>query len=255
MASHLHLLDDAIRVAPTGPRAATLSSKIVADVRAALGARRLAPGSFLGTENDVAAHWRVSRIVARDALRTLQALGVVEVKVGSGGGARIANSNPDLFADALGVQLDLMGVSAAEVLDAQRAIECLTAELAAENGTPEDHASLRDLLARSAASLDEPDAFTELSRRFHRAIARASRNRVLEIQLASLQHVSWPRRNRTLTPAVARHVLKVHTELTDLIEIRSAAEARRLMDEHVRMIGARRRAEQGSAAGARRTCC
>ena len=123
MASHPHLLDDAIRLAPTGPRAATLSSKIVADVRAALGARRLAPGSFLGTENDVAAHWRVSRIVARDALRTLQALGVVEVKVGSGGGARIANSNPDLFADALGVQLDLMGVSAAEALDAQRAIE------------------------------------------------------------------------------------------------------------------------------------
>ncbi len=255
MALRLHLFDDAIYAAPTGPRATTLSSKIVADVRAALGARRLAPGSFLGTENDVAAHWKVSRIVARDALRTLQALGVVEVKVGSGGGARIANSNPDLFADALGVQLDLMGVSAAEVLDAQRAIECLTAELAAENGTPEDHASLRDLLARSAASLDEPDAFTELSSRFHRAIARASRNRVLEIQLASLQHVSWPRRNRTLTPAVARHVLKVHTELTDLIEIRSAAEARRLMDEHVRMIGARRRAEQGSAAGARRTCC
>ena len=79
--------------------AATLSARIVEEVREALFAKRLAPGDFLGTEKDLAEQAGVSRIVARDALRTLQALGVVEIKVGAGGGARIAKGNPALFAD------------------------------------------------------------------------------------------------------------------------------------------------------------
>ena len=124
-------------------RSASLSSQIVADVRDALFAKKLKPGDFLGTENDLAARYGVSRIVARDALRTLEALGIVEIKMGKGGGARIARGNPRLFAEALAVQLDLTGVSAAEIMDAQRAIECLAAELAAENATDADIARLQ----------------------------------------------------------------------------------------------------------------
>src|SRR5499433_3931075 len=119
-------------------RSASLSSQIVAEVREALTAKRLKPGDFLGTEKDLAGRHGVSRIVARDALRTLEALGIVEIRMGKGGGARIARGNPKLFAEALAVQLDLTGVSAAEVMDAQRAIECLAAELAAENATEAD---------------------------------------------------------------------------------------------------------------------
>jgi len=43
--------------------------------------------------------------------------------------------------------------------------------------------------------------------RLHLAVAEASHNRVLIVQLISLQHVSWPSENRTLTPQVARRVL------------------------------------------------
>src|SRR3954462_3740739 len=104
-------------------RSATMSTQIVAQVRDALFARELKPGEFLGTEKDLAGRFGVSRIVARDALRTLEALGVVEIRMGKGGGARIARGNPQLFAEALAVQLTLTGVSAGEILDAQRAIE------------------------------------------------------------------------------------------------------------------------------------
>src|SRR5215213_3048275 len=127
-------------------RGATLSNQIVARVRDALFAKDLRPGDFLGTEKDLAERFGVSRIVARDALRTLEAQGIVEIKVGAGGGARIAKGNARLFAEALAVQLDLAGVSTSEIMDAQRAIECLAAELAAINATAEDHARLRDLL-------------------------------------------------------------------------------------------------------------
>src|SRR5215813_138714 len=143
MPAHPMLVErDAARPVLLGGRMASLSGQIVADVREALFAGQLKPGEFLGTEKDLGARFGVSRIVARDALRTLEALGVVEIRMGKGGGARVARGNPQLFAEALAVQLTLTGVSAAEILDAQRAVECMAAELAAENATPDDHARL-----------------------------------------------------------------------------------------------------------------
>jgi GntR family transcriptional regulator, transcriptional repressor for pyruvate dehydrogenase complex len=235
-------------------RTATMSTQIVAQVREALFAKELRPGDFLGTEKDLAERFAVSRIVARDALRTLEAQGVVEIKVGSGGGARVAQGNARLFAEALAVQLDLAGVSVVEIMDAQRAIECLAAELAAMNSTADDHVRLRQLIADAERSINDVGAFTRSSREFHLAVAEASHNRVLVVQLVSLQHVSWPAHNPTLTPAVARRVLDAHRQLASLIEIRDAAGARRLMDEHVKMIAARRVAEHRDKA-ASPACC
>lgn len=234
-------------------RSSSLSAQIVAWVRDALFAKKLKPGDFLGTEKDLAARFDASRIVARDALRTLEALGIVEIRMGKGGGARIAQGNPRLFAEALAVQLDLTGVSTSEIMDAQRAIETLGAELAAENATAADVAKLRALLRQAEESIGDLDAFTRLSRDFHLAVAESSHNRVLVVQLISLEHVSWPRRNVTATPKLARHILEIHTKLADLIELRDAAGARALMDDHVKMIRARRVAERDR--DHQTTCC
>src|SRR5215207_3720370 len=227
-------------------RSASLSSQIIVDVRDALFAKKLKPGDVLGTENEFAERYGVSRIVARDALRTLEALGIAEIRMGKGGGARVARGNPKLFAEALAVQLDLIGVGATEIMDAQRAIECPAAELAAEHGTEADHHRLRQLLDEAAAIIDDTPAYTRSCRDFHLAVAEASHNRVLVTQLISLQHVSWPSENRTLTPQVARRILDVHRELAALIEMGDAAGARRLMDDHVKMIRARRVAEHAA---------
>jgi len=228
-------------------RSVSLSSLVVASVRDALFAKTLKPGDFLGTENELAARHGVSRMVARDALRTLEALGIVEIRMGKGGGARIARGNPRLFAEALAVQLDLFGVTPAEIMDAQRAIECLAAELAAENATDTDIVRLHQLVADAETAIDDTARYTKLSRDFHLAVAEASHNRVLVVQLISLQHVSWPERNSTLTPQVACRVLDVHKELVSLIEIRDPVGARRLMNDHVKMIRTRRVAEHAKA--------
>src|ERR1700745_3497242 len=215
-------------------RTATMSTQIVVQVRDALFAKELRPGDFLGTEKDLAARFGVSRIVARDALRTLEAQGVVEIKVGSGGGARIARGNARLFAESLAVQLDLAGVSVGEIMDAQRAIECRAAELAAVNSTAEDHPRLHELIAQAERKINAVAAFTRSSREFHLAVAEASHNRVLVVQLISLQHVSWPAQNPTLTPAVARAALAVHQELAALIEMRDGAAARRIAEHRAK---------------------
>jgi len=75
---------------------------------------------------------------------------------------------------------------------------------------------------------------------------------VLVVQLVSLQYVSWPRENRQVTPKLVQHILGVHRELAGLIQVRDGSAARRLMDEHVRMIRARRVAQQDAA---KTGCC
>jgi GntR family transcriptional repressor for pyruvate dehydrogenase complex len=114
---------------------------------------------------------------------------------------------------------------------------------------------LRQLIAGAERNIADVTAFTRMSREFHLAVAEASHNRVLVVQLISLQHVSWPAQNPTLTAEVARRILDVHRELASLIEMRDGAAARRLMDEHVKMIGARRIAEQHDKRLAGPACC
>lgn len=235
--------------------AGTLSEQIVVRVRDALFAGKLRPGDVLGTEKDIAARFDASRIVARDALKRLEAAGVVEIKVGKGGGARIAQGNPQLFADALAIQLNLIGVGVGEILDAQRAIETMTAELAATNATAADIEKIEKLLNAAEAATEDFTRFTRLSLAFHLAIADAAHNAVLRVQLISLQHVAWPQRNSTLTRDVAEHILALHRELYVLIKARDGDGARELMGRHLRQIRARRLSETGSNNDIEAGCC
>jgi len=254
MAAHPLFVPLDARRLPGARGGATLASRIVADVRERLFERRLRAGDFLGTENELAARHGVSRIVARDALRTLEAMGVVEISRGAGGGARITHGNPALFAEALAVQLELAEIDVEEILAAQAAVEGLAAELAAQRATRVDILSLKALIGEAEALLDDLDAFTRSSLRFHLAVAGASRNRVLLYQLLSLQHVSWPKRNRTLSRDVARRIVDAHRRLVALIEARDAAEARKFMEAHVGMIR-RRRLGEATSESRRSVCC
>ena len=120
----------------------------------------------------------VSRIVARDALRTLEAQGIVDIKVGSGGGARIAQGNARLFAEALAVQLDLAGVSSARSW--MRSAPSSASRPNSPPSTPPPR------ITRGCASsspmpkrkIDDVAAFTRSAREFHLAVAEASHNRV-----------------------------------------------------------------------------
>ena len=104
-------------------RANSVANQIVMQVREALFSGKFQPGDLLGSEKDLAGQFDVSRITVRDALRTLETMGIIEIRVGAGGGARIAEGNLDHFSDALAVQFKLAGVTESEILDLQIAIE------------------------------------------------------------------------------------------------------------------------------------
>jgi|TARA_B100000315_G_scaffold247251_1_gene275706 DNA-binding FadR family transcriptional regulator len=217
----------------TPVRATSIAGKIVQQVREALFDGQLQPGHALGSEMELAEQFGVSRITIRDALRSLETMGVIEIRVGAGGGATIASGNIEYFSDALAIQFKLSGVTTDEVVDAQVAVECAAVELAAKNRTAEDLARLAELIAESEEVLDDPVKFTHAGQQFHLAVAEASGNRALVAQFMALRHVVWPNNAHRATRPVAEKAVDYHRNILTAIKRQDRSSARNLMREHL----------------------
>lgn len=217
----------------TPARVAPVSGQIVSQIRRALFKGDLSPGQFMGSEAQLAQRFGASRGTIRTALRTLEALGVIDIKAGAGGGIRVADGNPDRFAEALAVQFKLVGVSREEHLEAQIAIESATAKLAARNATESDLADLRRLIAQARSIEDDAPRFSQLGLAFHLAVAEAAHNRALAVQLKALRHQVWPENDQRPVGATAARLVAVHTAIYERIRARDEAGAERVMREHL----------------------
>lgn len=211
----------------------TVSRQIMERVRTALFEGRLRPGDHLGSEKDFADEFGVSRMAARDALRALAANGVIDIKVGAGGGIRVASGDPEKFGDALSIQIALSGATNIEVLEAQLGIEERAAELAALNRTPDDIANLHRLIEAARDAQGEALRFLRLGWDFHLAVAEASHNRVLIIQLKALRHVAWSARGSAQVQEASDRVLAIHAEIAEAIEAGHSARAKAIMRTHL----------------------
>src|SRR5207244_1520922 len=74
----------------------------------------------------------VSRITVRDALRVLEARGLIRVKVGATGGAFVADANTDRVAESISTMIRLKRMTLSELAEARTVVEAATAALAAQ---------------------------------------------------------------------------------------------------------------------------
>ena len=222
----------------------SVSSQIVAQIRGALFRGDLKPGDLLGSETDFAHQFGVSRVPVRDAFKTLQALGIIEIKMGANGGARIAAGDPHRFADALAIQLKLVGIGIEEMFDAQIAIEVMAAELGTTRATAEDIAALRAILAELKAMAAKPLTasvalrFTEGGLRFHAALVGTAHNRALSAQFEALRVVLEPTYAQRTSDSVAKRVAAEDEKILDALEARDAERTRMLVRRRLETIRA-----------------
>ena len=142
----------------------------VADVQARLQAR-IAAGEYkaderLPSESELCKAFGVSRPVIREALMSLQALGLTTSQPGIG---------TFVVSDRVRIPLVLGRYSPAHVREVRRCIEIPAARLAAARRTDRDVGELAATLARMDDA-DDPTRRTLLDASFHVAIARSSAN-------------------------------------------------------------------------------
>jgi DNA-binding FadR family transcriptional regulator len=215
-----------------------VSAEIVERIKAAIRTGALTPGDQLPPERDLTKQLGVSRVSVRDALRMLEANGLVEVRVGAKGGAFVTAPAPQLVGEGLADMLLLADVDAAHVTEVRMIFELGLLELACERATPADIVALREICDRSdAAGVYDP----VLSAEFHAQLARCTHNDALVLFAEALRAplASSLQRAHEIDPAAGRVATREHREIADAVAARDAPTARRIMAEHLARTAAR----------------
>jgi GntR family transcriptional repressor for pyruvate dehydrogenase complex len=201
------------------------SDEIADQLRRAVFDGSLRTGDPLGSEGELAARFGVSRLSVREAMRNLEASGIIEMRLGPKGGPFVAAGDPHRFAEALAVQLRLVGVQMAEVLDALAGLEQMAGRLAAENATADDLAAL-EALVQPNRSLGRA---ARAGRQFHEAVAEASHNPVVIATLIAVREAGD--RQQPSQPEVD-HINKYHQAIFEAIQSHEAERAAELAFAH-----------------------
>ena len=196
--------------APTRPRRATGGvraphvAELVADkLRDRILDGALADGDELPKQEDLLGEFGVSRPSIREALRILEAEGLISVRRGKVGGAVVHRPKADNVAYTLGLVLRASQVHVDDVSSALNLIEPVCASLCASRDDRETEVLpvLRGLQDQARACIDDPEEFTVISRRFHEALVELSGNETLILVIGALESVwsghaeAWAERN------------------------------------------------------------
>ena len=214
---------------------ARISAAITEQIRSAILERKLQPGDRLPNERDLAARFGVSRVTVRDALRALEAAGLVEIRVGSSGGAFVRAPTTAVVQAGISNMLLLSTVKPDEIAEARLIFELGTVTLAVERATEGDVAELRALCEEGASALAAGAYDSELSRAFHARLARAAQNHAVELMTASFAGPLSMHRVRERFPVDWSHerTVEEHRRIVEAIADRDVSRARAAMTEHL----------------------
>lgn len=215
-------------------------ASVLEQLREAILSGRIRPGDRLPGERQLCESFGVGRPTLREALRSLEAIGMIEVRPGKGGGSYAVTPSESTVGDALSALLNLRGASLEDLAEFRVDFEGENAAWAARCADADDIAALRAIVAEAAAVADDPAGRRRLARidvRWHEALARATKNR-LRIGIALGIHDAVLRRHEALVrPAAAdEHLGTIPADIaaiTRAIVAGDAESARQLMRGHV----------------------
>jgi GntR family transcriptional repressor for pyruvate dehydrogenase complex len=208
-----------------------LADKVADLLKKAIVSGQLKPGDRLPPERVLGDRFGVSRTVIREAIRSLTAKGLVEVR--SGSGSVVARVGASSVIET--VQLYLRGASIDyDAIEEVRAmLEVHVAGVAALRATEEDLHDMRDVLGAMAAAGD-PQQWTDQDAEFHRRVARATQNPLYLLVLDSIGEPIMSARLETLDlqgrPPTA---IRAHERILERISARDSEGAREAMRAHL----------------------
>lgn len=197
---------------------------------------RLGPGDQLPTEKQLADQFAVSRAVVREAIARLKADGYVETRQGAG-----AFVSPLAGHGSFRLQEEATPVEchARNVFELRYVVELGCAELAAMRRRPADLAALRAPLVRMADALRSGVEAAADDDAFHRAVAAATHNPLVErfvefmgAQFSESRLPTWSEEGRA--NGRARDAQAEHEAMFAAIEAGDAPAARRAAEAHLR---------------------
>ncbi|WP_223208116.1 FadR/GntR family transcriptional regulator [Actinopolyspora erythraea] len=144
---------------------------------------RFGVGELLPSESELATRLGVSRLTVREAIRSLRARGLVEIRKGRR--PRVTTPGGDQIGDFFSTLLRRNPGSAFELLEVRHGLETQTSTLAANNAGSSE-VSAMEMAIRAMERAEDAAEYHEADLRFHELLARASGNRMLALLIEAL---------------------------------------------------------------------
>lgn len=208
---------------------------VVSEIKRALIAGELVPGSRLPTELELAERLSVSRGPIREAVKVLEALGAVRIVRGDG--TYVAESPRDALVNPLVFSFALTQPTRRELVEFRETIELGIERLIRANADDEDLDALEAANAALAEAVDsgaDEEALTERDVAFHRALGRATHNELIRRTYALVMDYFAPMIRTTQRSAEnGRNAVRLHAELIASLRARDGARSGRAIREWI----------------------
>lgn len=168
------------------------SRAVVGEIRQMIRAQTLKPGDRLPTQRCLSERFGVGRDTLREALRSLEAAGLIDVRVGGRGGAFIAKPSPDEIGDVLGTLLAAGCVTPGHRAELRAMVELSLLPLVVARATERDIHELLGMLDAGPSRDRAGGAHAMTSMGFHERFAECADNPAILILARSVCHAVVP---------------------------------------------------------------
>ena len=198
----------------------------------------LTPGTRLPIESELVAQLGVGKHTLREALRLLEAWGVIEIKQGRNGGPEVRMPRPQDLREALTVQLLFSSATLQDVIETRCCIEPQSAMVAAERMSADDIGVLRQSVIRMRENAESHTDFLRENQLFHEYITASTQNVVMQAFIDTLKSVmDGSAAGIQYKPARRLAVADAHERIVLAIESRDPQRAHEEMEAHLREAG------------------
>lgn len=190
----------------------------------------LKPGDALPPEGQLVEELGVGRSTVREAVKSLQSVGIVDVRQGDGLYVRELNFDPMLEAFIFGMQFD--PTTLAEILQIRTWLEVAVIGDAVGHLTPADIVKLEEILSAWELRVQRGEEYSDLDESFHQVIYGVLGNQTM-MKLFSAFWISFSNLDPEITHDTdPRDVLVFHYEILDAIRTRDPNITRRKLVQH-----------------------
>lgn len=192
----------------------------------------VAPGQRLPSERELAEQLGVGRNSVREALKIMEAVGLVESRIGEG--TFVVDQVGASIGRHIGFSIAVWGSTTLELMDARLLIEVEAARAAADRVLPRDVQAMQGSVDQMEAALDYP-AYLEADMAFHRQVAQSTRNEIV----AHIVHDLTDLLQQTIHQVHADRLMArragalSHQAILDAIARNDGSQAANLMREHL----------------------
>src|SRR4051812_45577912 len=212
----------------------TLADQAARNLMAFIQSQALKPGSFLPPETQLAADLGVSRPIIREALKSLEGKGIIEVMSGKGAVIRPLDGEQLELYFQRAIQIESEAII--DLLELRKGIEVQSAVLAAQRRTADEIASLTQIVAEMRHNLHNPVAYVELDMAFHIQTATMTRNTMLRTLVGTLRMAINSTINESMfrkqTDEQLERVQVGHETILACLELGDAEKTGRAMTAH-----------------------